>query len=248
MHEHSELDWDAPFVLIDDARIKFHFASMQRAHVAACERWLIQMEAAINDGKRKPVPNLLLKGLPRGSLRESRVVKLNGQNYIAFQVADRTERLVDLSTFCCMRLMALPGGDCEWWFDRATKKNLPKEQQRFYPRFTRRMGIWGFRIFADAKPGEVIRQRSLKSSNDHWGFRDLRMINFFRTTRKSEQRRGKRMRSTYRGRAIAIDACLGYFSSNPLNLPHTIEAYRALLIRAFALHDRLHQIEDRTVK
>lgn len=242
------MGWYFPITVVDDPLLKTKFAAMKRADFAACVKWIEQMELAVCDGKRAPRSSLLLKGLPRGSLREARLVKVNGRSYIAFKVADRTERLIDLATFCCMRLMVLPGLDCEWWFDRATKKNLPVERQRYYPRFTRRQGIWGHRIFADAAPGEVIRQRSLKKTDDHWGFRDLRFVNFFRTTRRKEQQRGKPMRSTYKGRALAIDACLLNFGSGVDGLELTGEEYRDLLVRAFTLLDKLHshQIENRT--
>jgi hypothetical protein len=242
------VNWHFPITIVDDPTLKMHFSAMKQADVVACVRWLEQMEKATRDGKKEPAPTLLLKGLPRGSLREARITTLNGRQYIAFTVSGRTERLVDLATFCCMRLMALPGGDCEWWFDRSTKKNLPEELQRFYPRFTRRKGIWGYRIFADAAPGEVIRQRSRKKLDDHWGFRDLRFINFFRTTRRKEQQRGKPMRSTYKGRAIAIDSCLENFRHGVNGIALTPQGYRSLLARAFTLLDQLHahQIEDRT--
>jgi hypothetical protein len=234
----------------DDGVLRKHFAAMEQSHIDACVWWLEIAESAARAGSATPSTSLLLKGIPRGPLRGARPILLNGKEYIAFTVTDRTERLVDPAAFCCMRLMALPGGDCEWFFDRSTDKNLPLEMQRLYLRFTRQYGLWAFRIFADAQPGEVIRQRLVKSKEDHWGFRDLRFINFFRTTRMNEVERGKPMAATYKGREMAIAACLENFGDSVHGVGIARDDYKSLLNRSFAFLDRLHacEIEDRRQK
>ncbi|WP_439402132.1 hypothetical protein ACNJYA_04785 [Bradyrhizobium sp. DASA03068] len=242
------MTWHFEVTRCDDPLIKMHFAAMNQEDIDCCLQWLHQMELSVTAGKPHPPDRLLLAGLPRGSIREAATVEINGHVYIAFAVKGRTRRLVDLATFCCMRLMALPGRDCEWWFDRSTLKNLPEDRQRLYLRFTRRHGIWALRIFADARLGTVIRQKSITASSDHWGHKDLRLINMYRTTREQEVARGKALREPFKGRELAIEACLQNFGEGPSGISLSAKEYEGALRRAFALLDRLHahQIEDRT--
>ncbi len=231
--------WDfTPRVV--ELNFKFHFAPMNKSAFDAIVRWLRQMELHYETGSRKPLAEVLTKSMEQGSLSTARCGKDKHGDYIAFTVKGRNRRLVSPAAFCCMRLLALPGSDCEWWFDRSTHKDLPAEKQRRYLKFSRRLGVWGLRILADAKQGQVIRQKVVTPSSEHSGHYDLRHTNLFQTTRTAMRAAGKPMRHTYKGRDAAIQYALkkagerlGYYGITP-------DEYAAVLRAAFSLLDRLH--------
>lgn len=240
------MSWDFPIQYVDEIVLKKHFAPMTPDALRACLKWQAMMEEHLVSGTAPPPHELLLVGIPRGSIRAAELVGLDErETFVAFKVLERSERLVDVAAFNCMRLMALPGKDCEWWFDRSTDKNLPADQQRLYLRFSRREGIWGLRILADAQKGEVIRQQATKSFGLFGSHRDLRLRNLFRTSRTSEVKRGKKLRDTYKGREAAIRACLKGFDPEYHRISRN--DYEKLLRLSFVLLDRLHagEVEDR---
>lgn len=208
---------------------------MSAVALEGCREWLSRCRS-----QQPADPRLLTIGLRQGHLLEAAYFDCRYGKGCFFTLPNREARFVSEAQLCVMRLMALPGRDCEWWFDRSTKKDLPDEEQRWYLRYSHSLGIWGLRIFADAKADEVVMQRVKIQSENHLGHKDLRPSNLKFRSRNSVVREGKPMRRTYRGRQEAIDYAVRVFGSGFEHLNLSACEYAALLAEAFETLDSLH--------
>lgn len=203
---------------------------MSASSFASCALWLSQAGATGTE----PNADLLTMDLRYARIAGATAGVDQFGSFIAFRTFDRNPRLVTPAQFCFMRLLALPGGACAWYFESSTKKRLPPDEQRYYPKYgNRRSGnLSGLRILYDAQPGEVIRQRVYKPAKNHRGHYDLRPHNIWRSTRERMLHDGKPMREPYRGRIAAIDYATTAFGSGFEHLPIDVIEYRDHLLKA----------------
>jgi hypothetical protein len=196
-----------------------------------CHLWLrhFRLDGQLCDPNEIPDETLLLLGLRQGRLLEAGHFAIGKQTGILFTLPDRQPRFVTAAQFCLIRLLALPGGDCVWWFDRSTRKELPDEEQRWYLRYSHSLGIWGLRILAEAHEGEAVYQRVKKEENGELGHKNLTPANLIFRPRPAVLKEGKKMRHPYRGRAYAIDFAVKCFGNSP--------DYRGMLTHACAVVD-----------
>ena len=198
----------------------------------ACLTWLERSIAG-----KFPDSYLLTQDLRQCRLRGATPGSDEYGQFINFCTLERSGRLVTPAQFCLMRLLSLPGRDCEWWFESATKKKVCPENHRYSLKFGRRRegNLYGVRVLADAKWNEKIRQRC------HRVHKDLRPHNLRRSQIRKKEQAESRPR---RGRADAIDYALRAFGDGVEGLELKAQEYEALLASTSALVDQSSHFLD----
>ncbi|MBX5220502.1 hypothetical protein HJC04_09305 [Rhizobium sp. NLR8a] len=103
----------------------------------------------------QPIPNpeVLLQGLPQGSLSAARYDPESG--LIAFTIKRRNERLIEPEGFAALRGLSLFNGGA--YLDKNQKGG---DEYHYLEMFSRRgMGITLQRLLADAQKGELVKMR-----------------------------------------------------------------------------------------